>query len=547
MEYIDGITLKEYMENKGALSDVEALHFIKQILKGLAHAHERGIVHRDIKPHNILLLKNGTIKITDFGIDRLTKFDTQTISDMTIGSVHYISPEQARGGYTDERSDIYSLGVVLYEMITGKVPFDSDRPVTVAIMHLQEKPVMPREHNISIPLALEKIVMKAMSKEISMRYKNASEMIADLTAVLNDPSRVVVEAPEEKTTDEGMDKTIVMPAVKLRDIQTEAEDEVKPDYSEKEPDKEKETEPDTKKKTTEDFQGEIDKKKEKKVIAFAIISAIAVILLISMAFMSITGMNGLFASAGTVEIPEIEGMLYDEAVKQYVDSEDEDAEYKFNIIKGKTVESDEEEGTIISQDPAPGEKVKKEEVIIITVEISEGNNEIKLKNYTKFQDSRAVEIEIKSLGLEADFVEEYSNDIPKGSIIKQEPSSGSYVKKGDVITFYVSKGPDTKEDEKDNASANNGGDKTAEGNKGDNKEPNSETQAPKKSTMLTIYGPRNKDNALVQVNVNGRNVYSKNLKKDQSDVVKLEGTSNSVEVEILHDGVSQQRGTVTLH
>ncbi|MBO5955192.1 MAG: Stk1 family PASTA domain-containing Ser/Thr kinase, partial [Clostridia bacterium] len=347
MEYIEGETLKEYIEKKHILPWREAVDYTIQIAKGLEQAHKNSIIHRDVKPHNIIMTSDGVMKVTDFGIARANVQSTVTCEDTAIGSVHYISPEQARGGYTDERSDIYSLGVVLYEMITGKVPFDSDRPVTVAIMHLQEKPVMPREHNISIPLALEKIVMKAMSKEISMRYKNASEMIADLTAVLNDPSRVVVEAPEEKTTDEGMDKTIVMPAVKLRDIQTEAEDEVKPDYSEKEPDKEKETEPDTKKKTIEEFQGEIDKKKEKKVIAFAIISAIAVILLISMAFMSITGMNGLFASAGTVEIPEIEGMLYDEAVKQYVDSEDEDAEYKFNIIKGKTVESDEEEGTII--------------------------------------------------------------------------------------------------------------------------------------------------------------------------------------------------------
>ncbi len=547
MEYIEGETLKEYIEKKHILPWREAVDYTIQIAKGLEQAHRNSIIHRDVKPHNIIMTADGVMKVTDFGIARANVQSTVTCEDSAIGSVHYISPEQARGGYTDERSDIYSLGVVLYEMITGKLPFDSERPVTVAIMHLQEKPVMPREHNISIPLALEKIVMKAMSKEISMRYKNASEMIADLTAVLNDPTRVAIEEPEEKTNAEGLGKTIVMPAVKDEDIQAAAKDEEKPKPQEEASAEEKEADLMPKKKASEVRQGEIDKKKEKKVIAFAIVSAIAVILLISMAFMSITGMNGLFASVGNVEIPEIEGMLYDEAVKKYVDSAEEDAEYKFNIIKGKTVESDEEEGTILSQDPAPGEKVKKEEVIIITVEISEGNNEIRLKNYTKFQDSRAVEIEIKSLGLEADFIEEYSDDIPKGSIIRQEPSSGSYVKKGDVITFYVSKGPDETEDEPDKPSDNKPEEKTPEQSGENEKEEEPAPEVPKKSTMLTIYGPKGKDSALVQVNVNGRNVYSKNLKKGESDVVKLEGTSSSVEVEILHDGVSQQKGTVRLH
>ena len=159
MEYIDGITLKEYMERKGILSDVEALHFIKQILKGLAHAHERGIVHRDVKPHNIILLKNGMIKLTDFGIARLTKFDTQTISDMTIGSVHYISPEQASGDRTDARSDIYSVGIILYEMLTGKLPFEADSAVAVALKQVQAQPDLPTEVNPELAQGLEDIIL----------------------------------------------------------------------------------------------------------------------------------------------------------------------------------------------------------------------------------------------------------------------------------------------------------------------------------------------------------------------------------------------------
>lgn len=531
MEYIEGKTLKEYIETRHILPWREAVDYAVQIAKGLEQAHRNSIIHRDIKPHNIIMTADGVMKVTDFGIARANVQSTVTCEDSAIGSVHYISPEQARGGYTDERSDIYSLGVVLYEMITGKVPFDSERPVTVAIMHLQEKPVMPREHNISIPLPLERIVLRAMSKEVSMRYRNVSEMIGDLLGVLNDPSREIVEEkPEEKAAD-ALGQTIKMPAVKAEVIAEKKEESVK------------KAEPKTEEKETIKTKNadEIDKKKEKKVITFAIISAVAVILLISMAFMSITGMGGLFTSGGNVEIPKIEGMLYDEAVKKYVESAEDDADYKFNIVKGKFAESDEEEGTILAQDPAPGSKVKKQEVIIITVEISEGNNEIRLKNYTKYQDSREVEIEVKNLGLEPEFIEEFSDDIPTGSIIRQEPESGEFVKKGDAVTFYVSKGPENTEKEDKPDSNPQGNDNTQPDNQDD------KPDEPKKSTMLTLYGPKNKDSALVQVNVNGNTVYSKKLNKGQSDVVKLEGTSSLVEVEILHDGVSQQKSNVRLH
>lgn len=531
MEYIEGKTLKEYIETRHILPWREAVDYAVQIAKGLEQAHRNSIIHRDIKPHNIIMTADGVMKVTDFGIARANVQSTVTCEDSAIGSVHYISPEQARGGYTDERSDIYSLGVVLYEMITGKVPFDSERPVTVAIMHLQEKPVMPRELNISIPLPLERIVLKAMSKEVSMRYRNVSEMIGDLLGVLNDPSREIVEEKPEVKAD-ALGQTIKMPAVKA---------EVISEHKEEQHIKAEETEPVAKEKVKSKSTVAIDKKKERKVITFAIISAVAVILLISMAFMSITGMGGLFASGGNVEIPEIEGMLYDEAVKKYVESTEDDVDYKFNIVKGKFAESDEEEGTILAQDPAPGSKVKKQEVIIITVEISEGNNEIRLKNYTKYQDSREVEIEVKNLGLEPEFIEEFSDDIPTGSIIRQEPESGEFVKKGDAVTFYVSKGPEKveKEEKPDNNPQNN---ETTQPDNQDNK-----PDVPKKSTMITLYGPKNKDSALVQVNVNGNTVYSKKLNKGQSDVVKLEGTSSSVEVEILHDGVSQQKGNVRLH
>ncbi len=541
MEYIEGKTLKKYIEEKYILPWREAVDYTIQIAKGLEQAHKNSIIHRDVKPHNIIMTSDGVMKVTDFGIARANVQSTVTCEDNAIGSVHYISPEQARGGYTDERSDIYSLGVVLYEMITGTVPFDSERPVTVAIMHLQEKPTMPREHNISIPRALENAVLKAMSKEVSARHKSVSEFIAELTEVLNDPTRVAPDLAEERPQAEEMGATIVMPAVKPQDLKpSETEKHEKKNTPEPEKTQKKESKASAAK--AEKIE-EIDKKKEKKVIAVAIASAIAVILIISFAFMSITGMSSLFSGGGNVEIPEIVGMTYDEAVEKYVDSDFNNADFKFNIIKGRTVESDEEEGTILAQDPEQGSKVKKEEVIIITVEISEGNNEIRLKNYTKYQDSREVEIELNDLGLETEIIEEFSDDIPKGSIISQDPESGIYVKPGDLITLYVSKGPKETENKPDNQ-----GESATKGES--NQEPVKNDDKPvaqKKSSMLTLYGPKDKESALVQVNVNGNTVYSKTLQKGQSDIVKLEGTSSSVEVEILHDGISQQKGTVRLH
>ena len=186
MELIDGITLKQYMARRGKLNWPEALHFITQIMRGLGHAHSRGIIHRDIKPQNIMVLRDGTVKVTDFGIACLSNGSNP--SNEAIGSVHYISPEQAKGEYTDNRSDIYSAGVVLYEMLTSRLPFEGDSPMAVAIQHLNAVPLNPRELNPDIPEALEQICMKAMATDRNMRYSTADEMLADLESFRKDPS-----------------------------------------------------------------------------------------------------------------------------------------------------------------------------------------------------------------------------------------------------------------------------------------------------------------------------------------------------------------------
>ncbi|MDR2932525.1 MAG: protein kinase, partial [Oscillospiraceae bacterium] len=188
MEYIDGITMKDYIERQGMLGWKEAVHFTLQILRALQHAHDKGIVHRDIKPHNIMLLHNGEIKVMDFGIARFARSEVRTITDRAIGSVHYISPEQAMGDNTDEKSDIYSLGVMLFEMLTGRLPFDADTAVSVAIKQIQTQAARPRSINPDIPEGLEEITMRAMQKDAARRYQSAAEMIADIERFKQDPS-----------------------------------------------------------------------------------------------------------------------------------------------------------------------------------------------------------------------------------------------------------------------------------------------------------------------------------------------------------------------
>ena len=189
MELIEGITLKQYINRKGLLSWKETLHFTTQIVKALSHAHSRGIIHRDIKPHNIMILKDGTVKVADFGIARVVS-NQSTMTQEAIGSVHYISPEQAKGAHVDARSDLYSVGVVMYEMLTSRLPFVGDSPVAVAIQHISAVPLMPREINPDIPAGLEEICMHAMEANLYKRYASAEEMLADLEEFRKNPAVV---------------------------------------------------------------------------------------------------------------------------------------------------------------------------------------------------------------------------------------------------------------------------------------------------------------------------------------------------------------------
>lgn len=423
MEYIDGITLKEYMEKKGQLSATEALHFIKQILKGLSHAHERGIVHRDIKPHNILLLKDGTIKITDFGIARLTKFDTQTISDMTIGSVHYISPEQASGDRTDERSDIYSVGIILYEMLTGKLPFEADTAVAVALMQVQAQPDLPSELVLEMPQGLEEIVLKAMMKDPAMRYQSAGSILADITLFESDPTIVFNYSAAPIVEEPVFDNS---PTIFANDLLSDSE------YDE---DDEVEDEEE------EDYVEDSKFKSTWLPIIAGVGTAFVLLILVGL---GIVFQKELFGPK-TITCPNVVGMELDDAK----------ASYTFNFVVGSTASSDEhEEGKIISQSPDANSQVKKKGTITVVIssgpEVEDDDKDDKLPEY---EDTNYVPgvltwtkadaiAEFKRQKISYRIETKYDDEVEEGCVISTSPSAGEEIDADETVVIYISKGPE---------------------------------------------------------------------------------------------------------
>ena len=429
MEYIDGITLKEYMEKKGILSDNEALHFIKQILKGLAHAHERGIVHRDIKPHNILLLKDGTIKITDFGIARLTKFDTQTISDMTIGSVHYISPEQASGDRTDERSDIYSMGIILYEMLTGKLPFEADTAVAVALMQVQAQPEIPTVLNAEIKQGLEDIILKSIMKDPAIRYQSAAAFLADISLYEMNPditfdySSAVDE--EISSVDEDNSPTIFASDLLSQEGREKIGDESADDIEEVEP------------------------KSPFMSTWFPILAGMgtAFILLIIVA-LGIVFQKELFGSK-KVKCPNVIGMTLEEAKEGYT----------FSFVVGSEEESSKPKGEIISQKPAADSQIKKDGEITVVISKGESNDD-ENQNDEPLKDTNYVPglvgmtkddaiAELKRQNIRYKTKTDYSDTAKEGTVMSTYPKAGEEIEEDEVVTITISRGPEKVEEEPD--------------------------------------------------------------------------------------------------
>ena len=427
MELIDGITLKQYMEKRGQLNWRESLHFITQIMRGLSHAHSRGIIHRDIKPQNIMVLRDGSVKVADFGIACLAD-SAQTLTQEALGSVHYISPEQARGDRPDARSDIYSSGVVLYEMLTGRLPFEGESAVSVAIQHLSSIPLAPREINPDIPEQLELICMKAMAPDLEHRYQSADAMIADLEAFRKNPE---VEMkfdlsdlrPEENDEPTRTIRTMPSHTVTIPVHQPER------NYPRRERDEDEEP-----RRTGSGKRGVL--------VSAVTVAAVAVVIVL---FKTILGS---FAPAvvDQYQVPDLYNMTIEEA------ENDLRIEGVFEIQKaGSEFSADVPEGHILRQDPKKGETRKGSQLVIqVWVSAGEETGEVPDLENKSEQDARILLEKLNKeynleLTVEApEELKQFSEEITEGYVIKTEPAQGEILKKGDTVKLILSKGPDIK-------------------------------------------------------------------------------------------------------
>ncbi|MEY8402328.1 Stk1 family PASTA domain-containing Ser/Thr kinase [Oscillospiraceae bacterium 44-34] len=428
MELIDGITLKQYMQKKGnRLNWREALHFITQITKALGHAHSRGIIHRDIKPHNVMVLRDGSVKVADFGIARVASGGHSTLTQEALGSVHYISPEQARGSHIDARSDLYSAGVVLYEMLTGRLPFEGDTPVSVAIQHINSIPLSPRELEPSIPEALEVITMKAMAPNPDNRYLSADEMLSDLEEFRKNPNinfdyNSSEFDPEEELDD---DRTQVRPAVHTSSGRGGSE-------------RRHQEERDRRRSRQYEEDDEDDYPRRNPVWPI-FLAAAAVLLFVGLVayFLINTVFSGLMTPAEMYPVPDLTGRVYEEI------KDDTDLLGRFTLVEGETVANDAEPGTIIDQEPKGNREVT-ESVTEIKVTISGGPKLVKMipLNGMNYMDASTA---LKNIGLRPS-VPEYENHetIEQGFIISYTPMEGVDVPPGTEVKILISKGPEDK-------------------------------------------------------------------------------------------------------
>ena len=404
MELVDGVTLKKYIRDNGPLTWNESCEFAVQIAQALEAAHSKQVVHRDIKPQNILMTEDKTLKVTDFGIAKAATTETLVAGDHgAMGSVHYISPEQARGGFTDARSDIYSLGIVLFEMLTGKVPFDGESAVAVALMHIEKPAPSVLDFNPSVPADVAKIVAKAISKEQSGRYQNATEMIADLQAVIaNNPVEFVV--PDETDEDDlGITKKFRI-------------DDIDASQSSKKAKKVK----------------KVKTPQQKKADRTATILAILTVVLIVLATFGIY--SYVMRNAGKIQVPDFTNVLLEDASKMAAEKGitiSDELEYSLS----DTVE----EGKIISQTPAAKTYIDKSVEVHLVVSIGSSGGDIPVPDVQGMEGEEAVE-KLMDEELTYWINEEYSDIVPKGQVIRQSPAAGTMLKKDYVVLLYVSSG-----------------------------------------------------------------------------------------------------------
>ncbi len=405
MEYVDGITLKEYIEQQGVVDTREAVYFVTQILRALQHAHDKGIVHRDIKPQNIMLVSDGTIKVTDFGIARMSRSETKTMTGEAIGSVHYISPEQVKGGVTDAKADIYSVGVVLYEMLTGKLPFESDNTAQLILMQIQKNPEMPRKINPNIPVGLEQIIIRAMQKSQKDRYQSSSEMLMDIERYKQNPN---IKFDYSYFVDKEPTKYIKTPeTVSRQPIRTQQEKK-EPVAVRKEPVK----------KTAKPNK---DDRATKRSIGILIGALSALVILAVIIVMLV------IPDKGKIPVPDLLGKNFAEEVM----NSDEYSMFNFEVVND--TESDEKAGTIISQNPNHG---KIERGGTIKLSVAAFGKEVEVPDVYGYEYTSAQTL-LKSKNFNVVIEKEQSKTVESGNVIRTSPRRGEKTTPGSTIKLFV--------------------------------------------------------------------------------------------------------------
>ena len=450
MELIEGITLKQYMEKKGFLNWKETLHFAMQIAKALEHAHSRGIVHRDIKPHNVMVLKNGSVKVTDFGIARMMS-KGNTLTKEALGSVHYISPEQAKGGRVDNRSDIYSLGVVMYEMMSGRPPFDGDSPVAVAIQHINGGAPMPSTLNPNIPGGLEQIIMKAMALDTADRYASAAQMLVDMDDFRKDPTMLFDYNLPPTDAVLGIGKTAAATAAATGAPRTAAERAVSRSTGSKRTGqtgaqrgaaaagavaRNGDRRTSTTGRTSAQRSQEAQRRREEEEASRNRVAIIAIIICAVVAVLSIVIVLILWLGGNSetnlIEIPKLIGEDY-YSLEAYPDLQ----------IKLLDEVYDEEApaGTILGQDPEAGTQVEPGRMVFVTVSLGKEPKSGTMSDLTGYTlESAQSYLDRLNMELKVTPVQEYSDEIEEGKIIRTEPAFGGSLEAGQEVKLYVSLG-----------------------------------------------------------------------------------------------------------